>query len=57
MVPVQWAARPMNVLVEVDEGAVLVVELIGYRTLYLDLTRLAAVARSRAAADAVALQK
>ncbi len=55
-VPVQWVARPMNVLVEVGEGAVLVVDLIGHRTLYLDLTRLAAVARRRAAAGAVALR-
>lgn len=56
-VPVQSNAQQMNVLVEVDEGAVLVVERLAYRALYLDLTRLAAVARSRAAAGAVALQK
>lgn len=56
-VPVQWAKPQLDVLVEVDEGAVLVVEQLAYRTLYLDLTRLAAVARRRTAAGDVVLQK
>ncbi len=56
-VPVQTVMQQMNVSVEVNEGAVLILEHIGYRTLHLDLTRLAAVARRRAAAGAVALQE
>lgn len=55
-VPLQMAAQQMDVRVDVDEGAVLVVERIAYRTLHLDLARLAAVARRRASADAVALR-
>ena len=49
-VPVQFRAERLNVLVDADEGAVLVVERIAYRSLQLDLARLAAVARHRAAA-------
>jgi hypothetical protein len=55
-VPVRNNGQHINVLVEVDEGALLVVELLAYRALYLDLTRLAAVARRRAAAGAVAVR-
>ncbi|HEV3050290.1 MAG TPA: hypothetical protein VGX50_08290 [Longimicrobium sp.] len=51
-VPVlRFAADRFDVLVDVDEGAVLAVERIGYRTLQLDLARLAAVAERRAAAQ------
>lgn len=50
-VPVQFAAERLDVLVDVDEGAVLVLERIAYRRLELDLARLAAVARRRAAAQ------
>lgn len=50
-VPVQIAATQLNVLVDVDEGAVLVVERVAYRTLHLDLARLATAARRRVAAQ------
>jgi hypothetical protein len=49
-VPVQIATAQLNVLVDVDEGAVLAVERAGYRTLHLDLARLAAAVQPRAAA-------
>lgn len=44
-VPFQFAAGQLDVLVDVDEGAVLMLERIPYRTLLLDLNRLATVAR------------